>query len=62
MATIEERLENLEEKVARLLDELAPANASAPWWEAWFGAFKDSPDFDAAMARGEEYRRSQPEA
>jgi hypothetical protein len=28
--------------------------------DEWFGAFRDSPGFDAAMERGAEYRRSQP--
>jgi hypothetical protein len=29
------------------------------WLQQWVGAFKDDPDFDAAMERGAEYRRSQ---
>ena len=60
--TVEERLSELEKKVARLYDEEKKDKQSAPWWEQWFGAFKDNPDFDAAMERGAEYRRSQPTA
>ena len=60
--TIEERVSELEKKVARLLNDEKQAENSAPWWEQWFGAFKDNPDFDAAMERGAEYRRSQPTA
>jgi len=60
--TIEERVSDLEEKMARLLDEKAGQQRPVPWWEQWFGAFKDNPDFDAAMLRGAEYRRSQPTA
>ncbi len=60
--TIEERLSELEKKVARLLSEEKNTETSAPWWEQWFGAFKNNADFDAAMERGAEYRRSQPTA
>lgn len=61
-ATVEERLSELEAKVARLLGEEKQAEAVAPWWEQWFGAFKDNPDFDSAMEHGAAYRRSQPKA
>jgi len=54
--TLEERVSELEAKMALLLSE----KKEAPWWEQWFGAFKDNPDFDSAMRRGEEYRRAQP--
>jgi hypothetical protein len=57
--TVEERLSELEAKVARLLGDEAK---TAPWWEQWVGAFKNNPDYDAAMERGAEYRRSQPTA
>lgn len=60
--TIEERLNELEKQMALLLDEKKKAAHPAPWWEQWFGAFKDNPDFDAAMERGAEYRRSRPTA
>lgn len=58
--SLDERLEALEERVADL-EKRAPQK-QPPWWEQWFGAFKDNPDFDAAMEKGAEYRRSQPTA
>lgn len=58
--TLEERVSELEKKVAELQGEKAAAPQAAPWWQQWFGAFKDNPDFDAAMERGAEYRRAQP--
>ncbi len=60
--TLEERVQTLEEKIARLEKQEAPTTAQpdTPWWIRRFGAFKDSPDFDSAMRRGEEYRKAQP--
>jgi hypothetical protein len=61
---LEERVSAVEAEIAALkalAKTAAPENGSS-WLDAWFGAFKDDPDFDAAMKRGEEYRRSQPEA
>lgn len=58
--TIEERLSKLEMKVALLLNEKHDEQLVMPWWEQWFGAFENNPDFDAAMERGAKYRRSQP--
>ncbi|HZP81531.1 MAG TPA: hypothetical protein VFB21_07835 [Chthonomonadaceae bacterium] len=60
--SLEERVAELEKKVARLLDEKTEKEKATPWWEQWFGAFKNNPDFDAAMERGAEYRRTQPTA
>lgn len=60
--TVEERLSELEAAVACLLSEQKLVQNSTPWWEQWFGAFKDNPEFDAAMERGADYRRSQPTA
>jgi hypothetical protein len=60
MPTLEQRVAELEEKVALLSGQTAAEDK--PWWEHWFGAFKDNADFDAAMERGAEYRRSQPTA
>ena len=62
MPTLEERVPEREEKVARLSGEKSALDPAKRWWEQWFGAFKDNPDFDAAMERGAEYRRSQPKA
>ena len=59
--SLEARMDLLEKEVARLLqDRKAEAEAVKPWWEAHFGAFKDSPDYNEAMRLGAEYRRSQP--
>lgn len=60
--TIEERLSELEKKVARLMEEKAAPQKPAPWWERHIGAFKDSPYYEEAMRLGAEYRRSQPTA
>ena len=60
--TVEERLSELETKVARLLGEEPEVKKPASWLELHFGAFKDSPYYDSAMERGAEYRRSQPTA
>ena len=66
--TVEERLAELEGKVAQLLGEKTEIpehtqSAQLPaWLQQWVGAFKDDPDFDAAMERGAEYRRLQPTA
>ncbi len=58
--TLEQRVSDLEKKVAHLEGGNAEETQPVPWWEQWFGAFKDNPDYDAAMERGAEYRRSQP--
>ncbi len=60
--TLKQRVSELEKKVAGLLGEDIAQDQAAPWWEEWFGAFKDNPDFEAAMQRGAEYRREQPTA
>lgn len=60
--TLEERVQTLEAKIARLEKKEEPEKAQSdkPWWVRRFGAFKDSPDYDSAMRRGEEYRKAQP--
>ena len=60
--TIEDRLSELEAKVAQLLGEEQEAKKPASWLDMHFGAFKDNPDYDAAMEAGTAYRRSQPTA
>ena len=60
MPTLEQRVTELEEKVARLSGQTVEADK--PWWELWFGAFKDDPTFDEAMRLGAEHRKSQPNA
>lgn len=60
-ATLEERVEKLEEKVTRLLEKSA-ATPQAAWWQKHVGAFANNPLYDEAMRLGAEYRRSQPNA
>jgi hypothetical protein len=56
--TLEERVAELERKVAELSAQ-APAakRAKNPW--RTFGAFKDDPDYDEACRLGREYREQQ---
>jgi hypothetical protein len=62
-ATIEERLAALEKEVSQLKHHRAlTSDNKKPWWEAHLGAFKDSPEYDAAMELAREYRQSQPTA
>lgn len=60
--TLEERIVAIESELAELKQELAKqkSQASVPWWQRHFGAFKDSPYYDDAMRQGAEYRRSCP--
>lgn len=63
MTTLEERVQTLEEKIARLEkpEQSTPVVApNAPWWERRFGAFRDGPHYESAMRRGKEYRNAQP--
>lgn len=61
MPTLEERLTDLEQKVAAILkDKQEPQEE--PWWRRHFGAFKDDPTFDDAVRQGAEYRKAQPNA
>ena len=58
--TIEERMTELEQKVASLLEGTAETPKPDSWLDKWFGAFKDDPYFDEAVRLGAEYRSSQP--
>ena len=60
--TIEDRLSELEAKVAQLVGKEQEAKQPASWLDRHFGAFKDNPDYDAAMEAGTAYRRAQPTA
>ncbi|HLV81056.1 MAG TPA: hypothetical protein VKT32_12280 [Chthonomonadaceae bacterium] len=60
--TIEERVSELEKKVARLMEAKTEPQKPVPWWERHVGAFKDSSYYAEAMRLGAEYRRSQPTA
>lgn len=58
--SIEDRITTLEAEVASLKRRLDQevAESPAPWWEAIFGTFADSPEYDDAMRLGREYRES----
>lgn len=61
-ATLEERVSTLEAQIVRLLEDQPAAETEIPWYERWYGAFKDDEIFESAMKLGAEYRRSQPTA
>ena len=62
VATLEERVTELEKKVDSTPQENHTENPCISWWQAWIGASADRSDFNASMACGAEYRRSQPES
>ena len=56
--TLEERVAELEKKVAELSAQAEePKREKNPW--RTFGAFKDSPHFESAVRLGREYREQQ---
>ena len=61
-ATLEERVSAVEADIAELKGAMRTGNApqGCNWLDLWFGAFKDDADFEEAMRRGEEYRKSSP--
>ena len=61
-ATLEERVSALEDQIASLLENKPAVKSEMPWYERWYGAFKDDEIFESAMRLGAEYRRSQPTA
>src|SRR5690349_21037637 len=60
MATLslEERVAALEDEVAQLKTKMGKEQSSdaLPWWERIFGAFRDDPLYEEAMALGRAYR------
>jgi hypothetical protein len=57
--TLEDRVAELEKKVARLLEEKTEEQTPVPWWEQITGVFKDCPAFDEAERLGREWREAQ---
>jgi hypothetical protein len=57
-ATIEQRIEALEEEVRRLRAAVKKGERDQPWWERVGGMFKDDPLFDEIVDAGKKYRRS----
>jgi hypothetical protein len=56
--TLEQRVEQLEKKVAELSGKTAStARRKDPW--RTYGVFKDDPDFEEAVRLGREYREQQ---
>jgi len=58
--TLEQRVSELEKKVAHLQSENAEETQPAPWWEKHIGLFQDSPFHEEAVRLGAEYRAAQP--
>jgi hypothetical protein len=56
--TLEERVSELERKMARLLAERQGEQNMLPWWKKIVGKYKDDPEFEEAMRLGREYRES----
>jgi hypothetical protein len=56
--SLEQRVARLEAELAHLKPPTAEAEAELPWWEKIVGVFADDPYFEAAVARGREYRKS----
>lgn len=60
VSTIEERVANLEQEVARPKSRAGSSTSDTPWWEKIRGTFKDDPIYDEAMRPGRAWRESQP--
>jgi hypothetical protein len=56
--TLEQRVAELERKVAELTSQPA-GSARKKDWRRTFGAFKDSPHYEEACRLGREYREQQ---
>jgi hypothetical protein len=58
--SLEERVAVLEADVARLKEQLTAEQGRnvPPWWERIYGAFANSPEYEAAMRLGRAYRES----
>jgi archaellum component FlaC len=57
--TLEQRVQELEKKVAELSDELSQVKSRKKDPFRSFGVFKDDPDYDSAMRLGAEWRKAQ---
>lgn len=56
--TLEERVEQLEQKLAQLSRQATTSTHKKNPWRT-FGAFRDDPDFEEAIRLGREYREQQ---
>ena len=57
--SLEYRMAQVEEELARLKTKLEGANSGKPNWKQIVGVFADDPAFAEAMRLGREYRQSQ---
>jgi hypothetical protein len=56
--TLEVRVAQLEDKVAKLTGEATQNKPETPWWKRLVGVYKDDPEFDEAERLGREWRQS----
>jgi hypothetical protein len=56
--TLEERVEQLEQKLAELSQRAPTSPRNKDPWRT-FGVFREDPDFEAAVRHGREYREQQ---
>jgi len=57
MATVEERLTELEAKVTRLAQCMSDRRENGNWIDAIIGSFRDDPEFEEILRLGREIRR-----
>ena len=57
--TLEQRVEELEKKIAELTSQLAEAKPRGKDWRRSIGVFANDPDYDEAMRLGREWREAQ---
>lgn len=59
--TIEQRLENVERKLAKLKGEMKTLIPRPNWISDICGTFKDDPEFDELLRLGREFREAERE-
>jgi hypothetical protein len=57
-SSLKQRVEALEERVARLQEQQAESNNSRAWLDDLYGKFAGDPVFAQAMKLGRKYRQS----
>jgi hypothetical protein len=56
--SLEQRVARLEAELTEIKSQQPPKEPEQPWWKKIVGMFADDPYFEAAVARGREYRES----
>ncbi len=56
--SLEQRVARLEAELTEIRSHQPPKEPEQPWWKKIVGMFADDPYFEAAVARGREYRES----